>query len=178
MRKFLTLGVATVRAQTNRCDDTVQDNCIVNDNQAADCKAFLSSRDPEQGWADSVWDDAAPFCKEQGGRLMKVSNFYDLSKLGTDPTAGTYGGAHVMVTEKDATGTPTGTFHSYDEPLDANMWVTGEPSGGEPCGQVVSLPNAKGDTSPNPNVHFLINDVDCGSNTRGFICEKHVEERD
>ena len=83
-----------------------------------------------------------------------------------------------MVTEKDATGTPTGTFHSYDEPLDANMWVTGEPSGGEPCGQVVSLPNAKGDTSPNPNVHFLINDVDCGSNTRGFICEKHVEERD
>ena len=172
MRSVLTLG-AIVKAQSSRCDDTVQDNCIVNDNQSADCKAFLSNRAAEQGWADTVWDDAVPFCKEQGGRLMKVSNWYDLTKLGTDPL--TYGGHHVMITEKDADGNPTGNFHSYDEPIDANMWTTGEPSGGEPRGHVVTLPHINGDTSPQANIHYLVNDVDCSTHTRPFICEKHVE---
>ena len=174
MRKFLTLGVVTVRAQSNRCDDTVQDNCIVNDNQSAECKAFLASRASEQGWPDSVWNDAVPFCREQGGRLMKVSNFYDLSKLGTDPTATPYSGGHVMVTENPAGSL---SFFSYDEPIDSNMWITSEPSGGEPCGQLVGLPHLD-NQPPNPNVHFLLNDVDCGTHTRGFVCEKHVECRD
>ena len=180
MRQILALGVITVRAQSNRCDDTVQDNCIVNDNQSADCKAFLASRDPAQGWTAVVWDDAAPFCREQGGRLMKVSNFYDLSKLGTDPASAFYSGAAVMVTERDASGAATGNFVSYDEPVDSNMWVSDEPSGGEPCAQLVGLPNAKvpPDQPPNPNVHYLLNDVDCGTHERGFVCEKHVERRD
>ena len=175
MRSVLTLG-AIVKAQSNRCDDTVQDNCIVNDNQSADCKAFLSNRAAGLSWADQVWDNSVTFCKEQGARLMKVSNWCDLSKLGTDPL--TYGGHHVMITEKDASGTPTGNFHSYDEPIDANMWTTGEPSGGEPCGHVVTLPHINGDTSPHPLIHYLVNDVDCSTHTRPFICEKHIEPRD
>ena len=182
----MTLGVI-VKAQSNRCDDTVQDNCIVNDNQSADCKAFLSNRGADQqsaGWPGGpanqpglVWDEAVTFCREQGARLMKVSNWYDLTKLGTDPL--TYGGHHVMITEKDADGNPTGNFHSYDEPLDANMWTTGEPSGGnEHCGHVVTLPHINGDVSPHPLIHYLVNDVDCASFTRPYICEKHVETRD
>ena len=51
--RSLTLGVLSVTATgtTNRCDDTVQDNCFVADNQDAQCKEFLSSAAQNPVWA-------------------------------------------------------------------------------------------------------------------------------
>ena len=81
MRSVLTLGVI-VKAQSQRCDDTVQDNCIVNDNQSPECKAFLSSK--EEAWDvwETTWENQPALCREQGARMMKFANFYDISKLG------------------------------------------------------------------------------------------------
>ena len=83
MRSVLTLGVI-VKSQSNRCDDTVQDNCIVNDNNSPECKAFLSST--HEGWAvaETKWENVPALCRERGARMMKLANWYDIAKLG-DP---------------------------------------------------------------------------------------------
>ena len=165
MRSALTLATLSTAQLTNRCDDTVQDNCMVVDSQAPECKEFISSN--EQGWTKTGVSAATVKCKEEGSRLMKISSLSDLARLGSDLK---YGGHYVALNDHLVGG----SFVSYDEVADGDIWVTNEPSGGEHCAQAVSLPSGAGD-QPTANVHYLINDCGCEDHPRNYICERHVD---
>ena len=109
------------RTGTNRCDDTVQDNCVVGDSQAAECKEFLASSDAANSWPTATATDAQVKCRDENGRLMKIASLSDLARLGADVK---YDGHMVALDLFGPDGVTAGTdWNSYDEVADAEVWA-------------------------------------------------------
>jgi len=159
---------STQRTGTGRCDDTVQENCVVGDSQAAECKEFLASSDAANSWPTATAADAQIKCRDERGRLMKIASLSDLARLGADVK---YDGHMVALDLFGPDGVTAGTdWNSYDEVADAEVWAASEPSSGgtEQCANVISNP------SVNTFVNYLTGDTDC-TVASNFICERHVQ---
>ena len=93
------------------------------------CKEYISST--AAGWADMTNEDAKTKCREEGGRLLRVTSLFDINMLtaasGGDNMNDPYDG-HAVCAED---GAEEGTWKSYETALDAGIWSVGKPDGGD-----------------------------------------------
>ena len=93
------------------------------------CKEYISST--QAGWDPMNNADAKAKCREEGGRLLRVTSLFDINMLtaasGGDNMNDPYDG-HAVCAED---GLEEGTWKSYETALDAGIWSVGKPDGGD-----------------------------------------------
>ena len=72
--------------------------------------------------------DAKSKCREEGGRLLRVTSLYDINMLtAASGTEDPYDG-HAVCAEDTA---EEGTWKSYETSIDAGVWSLDKPDGGD-----------------------------------------------
>lgn len=144
-------------------------NVDAEDIHTHDCKEYVSSEAMQ--WPQMTNEDAKAKCREEGGRLMRITTLHDIKMLtlaaGPDASQDPYD-LHAVCAEDSAV---EGVWKSYEANVDINLWSADRNDGltDTNCAKLVVEQGNDADATANDRYRLI--DYAC-TETGPFVCER------